>query len=519
MAASGVHTSFWGWAEGDPSRIAVIENDGATVTYAELAARAHQTAHRLKLMGLKAGDAIVTLLKNRSDCLELFLAALNCGWYYVPINHHGTADDFWWILDNAEAKALFTEADFHDRAREAADRAGLPMERRISRDLAEGWVHWDDVRAGQPVERPDSSVAGQVMQYTSGTTGRPKGVRRPVGGVSADASISALSFILGVYGMEPGDGAHLVCAPMYHSAVHSISVMALHYGQAIVMMEKWTPEECLQKIARYRITSSHMVATHFHRLLQLPQEVRDAADVSSLTHILHGAVPTPVETKRRMIEWWGPVIHEYYGSSEVGGTFVKAEDWLKKPGTVGKPFSISEIKIRDEDGVELGVGQIGSIWMRQGEQNFSYYKDEAKTAKNTFGQFIHVGDYGYVDQDGYLFLSGRDAEIIISGGVNIYPAAVEGRLLEHPWVRDCGVVGAPNAEYGEEVKAVVSLNPPAQANADTERELIDFCRSALSHIVCPRSIDFVDELDRDPSGKLRKRQLRDRYWPKEGSRL
>lgn len=518
-AALTTHTSFWAWAEADPQRVAVIETDGAVVTYGELAARAHRTAHALKARGLQPGDAIVTLLKNRSECLEVFLAALNCGWYYVPVNHHGTADDFWWILDNAEAKALFVEDAFLERAAEAADRSGLAPDRRISREGAAGWIGWDDLRAGQSDARPDSSIAGQVMQYTSGTTGRPKGVRRPVGGVSADDSISGLSFILGVYGMEPGDGAHLVCAPMYHSAVHSISVMALHYGQAIVMMEKWTPEECLEKIARYRVTTSHMVATHFHRLLQLPDEVRASADVSSLTHILHGAVPTPVETKRRMIEWWGPVIHEYYGSSEVGGTFVKAADWLKKPGTVGQPFSISEIKILDDDGNEVPTGQVGSIWMRQGEQQFSYYKDEAKTAKNTRGKFIHVGDYGYVDADGYLFLSGRDAEIIISGGVNIYPAAVEGRLLEHPWVRDCGVIGAPNAEYGEEVKAVVSLNPSASPGPETERALIDFCREALSHIVCPRSVDFVDDLERDPSGKLRKRQLRDRYWPKEGNRL
>ena len=513
------HTSFWGWAGADPERIAVIETDGTKVTYGQLATRAHQTAHKLKAMGLKHGDSIVTLLRNRSDCLELFLAALNCGWYYVPVNHHGTSDDFWWIIDNAEAKVLFAEREFLERAAEAADRAGLAPERRISREPAEGWVTWSDLRADQSVERPDASVAGQVMQYTSGTTGRPKGVLRPIGGVSADDSISSLSFILGVYGMEPGEGAHLVCAPMYHSAVHSISVMALHYGQAIVMMEKWTPEECLQKIERYRVTSSHMVATHFHRLLQLPQEVREKADVSSLTHILHGAVPTPVETKRRMIEWWGPVIHEYYGSSEVGGTFVTATEWLKKPGTVGRPFSISEIKILDDEGKEVPTGMVGSIWMRQGEQEFSYFKDEAKTAKNTRGKFIHVGDYGYVDEDGYLFLSGRDAEIIISGGVNIYPAAVEGRLLEHPWVRDCGVIGVPNAEYGEEVKAVISLNPPATADAETEKALIAFCREGLSHIVCPRSIDFVDDLERDPSGKLRKRQLRDRYWQKEGSQL
>lgn len=508
------HTNFWAWAEAAPDRPAVIEVDGSTVSYGELAARVHRTANALKALGLKPGDSIATLLKNRSHCLELFLAALNCGWYYVPINHHGTADDVWWILENAEVKALFVEDAFLEVATSAADLADLAVEHRIALKPASGWVSWDDLRQGQSAERPDSSVGGQVMQYTSGTTGRPKGVRRPLGG-SADDSIASLSWLLGVYGIEPGDGAHLISAPMYHSAVHSISVAALHYGQVIVMMEKWTPEVCLDLIARYRITTSHMVATHFHRLLQLPEAVRATADVSSLTHVLHGAVPTPVETKRRMIEWWGPVIHEYYGSSEVGGTFVTAEEWLKKPGTVGRPFSISEVKILDDDGRELPAGQVGSIWMRQGEQKFSYFKDDAKTARSTRGQFIHVGDYGYVDEDGFLFLSGRDAEIIISGGVNIYPAQVEGRLLEHPWVRDCGVIGVPNAEFGEEVKAVVSLNPEARPTSETERVLIEHCRSGLSHIVCPRSIDFVAELDRDPSGKLRKKQIRDPYWAQQ----
>ncbi|MGV3480392.1 MAG: AMP-binding protein [Sphingobium sp.] len=506
------HVNFWDWAKHEPDRIAVGEVDGRKVGFGELADRAHRTANALLARGLKPGDAIATVLRNRSECIELFLAALNCGWYYVPINHHGTADDIGYIVENSEAKAVFVDPEFAAVATAALDDKGFPTDMRFSVGRAEGFETMDALRAGVSGDRPLGHPAGQVMQYTSGTTGRPKGVRRPLEKCGADELIGAMSWLLRNFGMEPGVGVHLVTSPMYHSAVHSVSTAALHLGQSVEMMERWTPEACLERIARDRVTSSHMVATHFHRLLQLPDAVRAAADVSSLTHVLHGAVPTPVDEKRRMIEWWGPVIDEYYGSSEVGGTAVSSKEWLKKPGTVGKPFSISELKILDDDGNELGPNQVGHIWMRQGDQDFSYYKDPEKTAKNTRGRFIHVGDHGYVDEDGYLFLSGRDAEIIISGGVNIYPAAIEACLLNHPAVGDCGVVGAPNAEFGEEVKAVVMLNPGWSADQAMADALIAHCRDGLSRISVPRSVDFVESLPRDPNGKLQKKALRDTYW-------
>lgn len=504
--------SFWDWAHHDPDRIAIGEVDGAKVSFGELAARVHRTSHGLLQRGLKPGDAIATVLRNRSECIELFLAALNCGWYYVPVNHHGTADDIGYIVENSEAKAVFADAEFGCVLSEALAAVDFPVSERFSVGKADGFTEIDDLRAGQPTERPLGLPAGQVMQYTSGTTGRPKGVRRPLENRSADELVGAMSWLLRNFGMEPGDGVHLVTSPSYHSAVHSVSTAALHLGQSIELMERWTPEACLERIERDRVSTTHMVATHFHRLLQLPEAVRKAADTSSLTHVLHGAVPTPVDEKRRMIEWWGPVIFEYYGSSEVGGTAVTSAEWLAKPGTVGRPFSISEIRILDDEGSELGPGQVGHIWMRQGDQDMSYYKDPEKTAKNVRGKFIHVGDHGYVDEDGYLFLSGRDAEIIISGGVNIYPAAIEACLLNHPAVHDCGVVGAPNPEFGEEVKAVVSLNPGWEAGDVTADELVDHCRAHLSRLLVPRSVDFVDELPRDPNGKLQKKKLRDVYW-------
>ncbi|MFL0671442.1 MAG: AMP-binding protein [Erythrobacter sp.] len=506
------YVNFWHWAEHHPDRIAIGEVDGSKVTFGELAERAHRTANALIALGMKPGDAVATLLRNRSECIELFLAALNCGWYYVPINHHGTAADTGYVVENSEAKAVFVDAEFAGLGTTALDSIGFPADRRFSVTQAAGFTTMEQLRAGQATERPRGYPAGQVMQYTSGTTGRPKGVRRPIESSSADDLVGSMSWLLRTFGIAPGDGVHLVTSPLYHSAVHSISTAALHLGQSIEMMERWTAQDCLVRIERDRVTSTHMVATHFHRLLQLPEAVRQAADVSSLRHVIHGAVPTPVDEKRRMIEWWGPVIFEYYGSSEVGGTIVTSQEWMERPGTVGRPFTISEVKILDDEGNELGPNQVGKIWMRQGDQKFSYYKDPEKTARSVKGQFIHVGDHGYVDEDGYLFLSGRDAEIIISGGVNIYPAAIDACLLNHPAVHDCGVIGAPNPEFGEEVKAIVCLNPGWAADDATAQQLIEHCRAHLSRLMVPRSVDFVDELPRDPNGKLQKKKLRDTYW-------
>jgi long-chain acyl-CoA synthetase len=515
---SGV--GFWHWAQRDPARIAVVEPDGTRVSFGALADRVHRLAHALKALGLQPGDTIATVLRNRSECEEAFLAAFNCGWYYVPINYHGNADELTYILQNAEAKAVIVDAAFAAAVLPAIERAGLPAQARIVAGAdagagpaaVPGYTPIAAFRSATDASRPDSSIAGQIMQYTSGTTGKPKGVRRPLDPRrSADQAALGAGW-LAVFGVQPGGGAHLVTAPLYHSAVHSLSTSALYFGQTVVQMEKWTPERCLELIARERITTTHMVSTHFHRLLQLPDAVRAAADVSSLTHVVHGAVPTPVDTKRRMIEWWGPVIHEYYGSSEVGGTVVGPGEWLKRPGTVGRPFPNSELHILDEAGQELPPGKVGQVWMRQGDEDFAYYKDPDKTARSKRGRLIHVGDFGYVDEEGYLFLSGRDSEIVISGGVNIYPAQIEARLLAHPAVHDCGVIGVPDPEFGEALRAVVVTNPGHEAGPALAQSLIEHCRSALGSLYTPKAVDFAATLPRDPSGKLMKHKLRAPYW-------
>ena len=504
---------FWDWAARAPERAAVIEVDGGEVSFGALFERVNRLGSALSGQGVGAGDAVAAVMRNRSDFIELILAAMNGGWYIVPINHHATTDDIAYILDNADARVAVVDEEFAGAVRPALDAAGIGEAGRIVVGAAPGYRPIEEVRAQGVAERPPSSVCGQIMQYTSGTTGRPKGVRRPIENRPADEAAREVAGYLRLFGVAPGGGAHLVTSPLYHTAVQTFTLAALHFGQTAVLMDKWTPEACLDLVQRHRITTTHMVATHFHRLLRLPEEKRANADMSSFKHVIHGAAPTPVEVKRAMIDWLGPVIYEYYGSSEVGGTMVNSEDWLARPGTVGKPFAISELKILDENENELGVREVGQIWMRQGDQGFSYHKDEGKTRRATKGKFIHVGDMGYVDEDGFLFLTGRDAEIIISGGVNIYPFEIEARLLAHPAVRDCGVIGAPNAEYGEEVKAVVELAHDIAPSAEMATSLIDHCRAGLSSISVPKSVDFLETLPRDPNGKLMKHKLRARYWP------
>jgi long-chain acyl-CoA synthetase len=308
----------------------------------------------------------------------------------------------------------------------------------------------------------------------------------------------------------PGSaGVHLVCAPLYHTAVLNFATNHLHLGHTLVLMDKWTPELTLECIARHRVTSSHMVPTMFNRLLKLPEPERMRYDVSSLRHVIHSAAPCPIPTKRAMLDWWGPCIYEYYSASEGGGTLATPAQWLQKPGTVGKAWPISQIRILDDDRNPLPDGAIGTVWIRMGDFHCEYHKDAKKTADAWSDGFFTVGDAGYLDPDGFLFLCDRKADMIIAGGVNIYPAEVEAQLVTHPLVLDAAVFGIPNPDLGEEVKAVVQLAPGATADA---AQLLAFLSERVAKYKLPRSIDFVSELPRDPNGKLYKRRLRDPYW-------
>jgi long-chain acyl-CoA synthetase len=289
------------------------------------------------------------------------------------------------------------------------------------------------------------------------------------------------------------------------------STTSIHCGHTAVLMDRWTPDATLRLIERHRVTSSHMVPTQFHRLLALPDDVRAAADVSSLTNVIHSAAPCPIEVKRRMLEWWGPVIFEYYAATEGGGTLVTPQEWLERPGTVGRPWPSSEVVIEDDAGSPCPTGTPGTVWMRM-MQEFRYHRDDEKTLAGQRRGFFTVGDVGYLDEAGYLFLCDRKADMIISGGVNIYPAEIESVLFSHPAVGDCAVFGVPDPEWGEQVKAVIEPAPGFTAGPDLAADILAFCRPRLAGYKCPRSIDFVAELPRDPTGKLAKRKLRDPYW-------
>jgi long-chain acyl-CoA synthetase len=346
------------------------------------------------------------------------------------------------------------------------------------------------------------------MNYTSGTTGRPCGIRRPLSGKRPEEA-----YLGGFLGIRPHDGnVHLVCSPLYHTADLQFAGASLHIGHRLVLMDKWTPEEMLRLIDTHKCTHTHMVPTQFHRLLALPDDVRARYDVSSLRHAIHGAAPCPDHVKRAMIEWWGPCVEEYYAASEGGGAFATAEDWLKKPGTVGKAWPISELAVFDENGERLPPGRLGTVYMKMNTGGFSYHKDESKTRKNRVGDFFTVGDLGFLDEDGYLFLRDRKIDLIISGGVNIYPAEIESVLLGHPAVADAAVFGIPHDDWGEEIKAVVEPAPGHEPGPRLAAAILDHCAGRLAPYKRPRTVDFTAEMPRDPNGKLYKRRLREPYW-------
>lgn len=504
---------FWKQATANPERIALVTPDGRRVKAGDLLARSNQIVHGLRKLGLAQGDVVATLLPNDEAMIEMYLAVTQAGLYLVPINHHLAGPEIAYILGDSGAKVFVADGRFADIARAGATEAKMPAAGCFAVGTIPGFQPYAALTEGMPTTAPADRAAGQVMNYTSGTTGRPKGVRRTLMPFDPDTVGSMFAMFLSMFGITPeDDGVHLVGSPLYHTAVLVFAGCSLHFGHTLSVMDKWTPEDSLKVIQRDRVTTTHMVPTQFHRLLALPDDVKKKYDVSSLRHVVHAAAPCPVDVKRRMIEWWGKTIFEYYAASEGGGTLVTPDEWVERPGTVGKAWASSEIRILTDDGAEVPTGTPGTVYMKLGVQDFEYHGDKKKTDANRRDGFFTVGDIGYLDDAGYLFLCDRKIDMIISGGANIYPSEIEACLLSHPKVGDAAVFGIPDDDWGESVKAVVEPAPGVTAGKELADDIVAFCLERIAKFKVPKSIDFMPELPRDPNGKLYKRKLRDPYW-------
>ena len=487
----------------------------------EIEASSARFARTLDELGVPTRGRVACLTANTPETLAAYRGTTWSGRRFTPMSSRWTADEVSYVVANCEADVLVADARYADRLAEASQH--LASDRRFSiGGTIEGFRPWTEIeeQSGTPYDRP---LCGDTMLYTSGTTGRPKGVMRaqqsegPPPTLVANAGAAMMSAF-----MPEGakDGVHLVSAPLYHAGPNTYCDGAILLGADIVLMEKFDPEEFLAAIERYQATSTFLVPTHFVRLLRLPQAVRDRYDLSSLSLVCHGSAPVSVSVKREMIEWWGPILFEFYGGTEGGGAMISSAEWLQKPGSVGKPRPDVELEILDDAGQPVGAGVEGTVAFALGESPFEYKDDPEKTTESRIGtNYFTMGDIGYVDEDGYLFLCDRRADVIISGGVNIYPAQIESVLLELKSVADCCVVGVPNEEWGEEVRAVIQLEDGIAASDKTAQAMIDHCRARLSGYQVPRAVDYDEALPRTETGKLARRSLRERYWAGRNRRL
>ena len=507
-------SGFWKYAAADPDHLAIVDPDGTEHRAAAVLARANQVVHALREIGLKPGDTVAAVLPNGSNPMHIYLAALQAGWYYVPINYRLSPPEVAYILKDSDAKAFVSHERFAKLAAAAADEAEIAADARIAHGDVPGFRAFDELVDRQPTAQPEDRKTGAAMHYTSGTTGRPKGVRRKLAEIDPDTSAELFTFFFLIFGILQRDGnVHLSTSPNYHTAVTTFAGNALHAGHTVVFMDKWDPEETLRLIEHYGCTHTHMVPTQFHRMLQLPDDVRAKYDVSAMKWAIHAAAPCPIDVKQKMLAWWGPVIWEYYAATEGGGTVCPPEEWLQFPGTVGRIWPNSEIKIVDDDGNRLDTGVPGTVWMRMGSGDFEYKGDQAKTNDSHDAEgFFTVGDVGYFNDAGYLFLCDRKSDMIIAGGVNIYPAEIEGEILAHPQVGDVAVFGIPDDDMGEQIKAVVEPVKGVAGDDALRDSIMEHLAGRLAKFKWPRSIDFSEELPREPTGKLLKRKLRDPYW-------
>ncbi len=506
------------FAKSTPDKAALIMAEtGEKLTYRQLDAVSNQGAQLFRRLGLQAGDVVAIFMENNLLYLPICWAAQRAGLYYTCISSRLTAGEVEYILRDCSAKVLIVS---HGLSAVAGDLAGLEIERFMVGGTAAGYRSWEEAAGEMPETPIADESAGVDMLYSSGTTGRPKGVRQPLQGLPIDAPSPLLFLVQGLFGFS-ADTIYLSPAPLYHAAPLRYCMTVHRGGGTVVAMEHFDAEAALEYIEQYKANASQFVPTMFVRMLKLPDAVRLRHDTSTMKSAIHAAAPCPVDVKRRMIEWWGPVIHEYYGGTEGNGlTYASSADWLAHPGTVGKAI-FGELHVCGENGEELGAGEEGLVYFG-GASTFQYHNDPKKTAESRHPvnkDWSTLGDVGKLDSDGFLHLTDRKAFMIISGGVNVYPQEAENLLITHPKVADVAVIGVPNEEFGEEVKAVVQPADWASAGPALADELIAYCRERLSPIKCPRSVDFERELPRHPTGKLYKRLIRDRYWGKRDSRI
>ena len=509
---------FYRIAQAQPDRIAIVDPDGSQFTFGELGRRVNQISRAFRSHGLVAGDVVAAVLRNGHEYLELLLATGQVGLYLVPVNWHQSPAEIGYILRDSGAKLVVAAAE---QARDIpAD--SLPAHRYVVGGSmvgdpvagGAGWRPYAALGRGEPDDDPSGRRFGAVMGYTSGTTGNPKGVKGALPDAEPEAVLGGLTGFVAGYGAA-ADGVHLVCSPLYHAAPSGHALGFLHSGHTVVIQPKFDAESLLRDVERYRVTTSHLVPTHFLRLLRLPDEVRGRYDLSSLEAVIHAGAPCPVPVKQQMLDWLGPVVWEYLGSTEGSVSRVSPQEWIAKPGTVGRPLPGLAVRILGEDGAEQPRGEAGLIYFGYPGHtpHFEYHHDPAKTAAGRAGDLVTAGDYGYLDDDGYLFLLDRRTDLIISGGVNIYPAEIEQLLLTHPSVADVAVVGVPDPEWGHSVLAVILPSAAAEAGAELAASLLAYCAAGLASFKRPRRIEFVSDFPRTETGKVQRRVLRERFAP------
>jgi long-chain acyl-CoA synthetase len=508
-------------AASQPDKPAVIRaSTGESLTYAQLDARSNQLAHLLRDEGLKRGDHVAWYLENSLTFFVAMWACQRSGLYYTPINFHLTASEASYIVDNCDAQVLIASANCGEAAElgRLAERCSLKL---TVGGAIEGFADFEQAIAGKPDTPIADQSMGSMMIYSSGTTGRPKGVKRDLPETPVDQGSPTFHGLIAMYSLGK-DTVYLSPAPLYHAAPLGWTSAAVQAGGTVVFMDRFDPEEALRLIEKYKVTHSQWVPTMFIRMLKLDPGVRGKYDLSSHRYAIHAAAPCPVEVKQRMIDWWGPIVEEYYSSTEGAGmTMISSKDWLEHPGSVGRSVA-GPLHICDDEGRELPPGEPGLIYGETPlDTGFSYHKDEGKTGASSHPDHPNwrtVGDIGYLDDDGYLYLTDRKAFMIISGGVNIYPQQIEDALALHPKLADVAVIGVPNEDLGEEVKAVVQTAPGVAPSEGLADEILAFVTEKLGRQLTPRSVDFVDELPRLPTGKLAKGVLKDRYWKAETAR-